>query len=145
MNPTPQAPASLDRHRRARELDALAGGATVDLLVVGGPTHVHSMSRPTTRQSAGDMVRKQPESLVLEPGAEGAGLREWFDSLGTVDALAAAFDTRVGGPPIFVGQASKAVDRLLRRHGADVVLPPQSFLVTKDNELAPGALDHARE
>lgn len=73
-----------------------------DLVVVGGPTHVHGMSRPASRKSAGEIARKPNSDVVLEPGAEGPGLREWFASLGSIEAYAAAFDTRVPGPPIEV-------------------------------------------
>ena len=44
-----------------------------DLLVVGGPTHVHGMSQRRSRAAAVD--RKPGSPLTLEPEAEGAGLR----------------------------------------------------------------------
>jgi hypothetical protein len=114
------------------------------LVVVGGPTHVHGMSRPSTRKAAADMAGKPENAVTLEPGAEGVGLREWFASLGAVAASAAAFDTRAKAPSIFTGRASKRINRLLRRHGARPVAAPQSFFITKDNTIAPGELDRAR-
>jgi hypothetical protein len=114
------------------------------LVVVGGPTHVHGMSRPSTRKAAADMAGKPESAVTLEPGAEGPGLREWFTSLGAVAACAAAFDTRGRAPSIFTGRASKRIHRLLRRHGARTVAAPQSFFVTKDNTIAPEELDRAR-
>ena len=43
---------------------------TADLLVVGGPTHVHGMSRPSTRKAAVEALAKN-EALELDPEAEG--------------------------------------------------------------------------
>jgi menaquinone-dependent protoporphyrinogen IX oxidase len=115
-----------------------------DLVVVGGPTHMHGMSRPASRKSAGEIARKPASGVALEPGAEGRGLREWFDHLGTIEGYAAAFDTRVYGLSILTGRASKRIHRLLRRHGARQVSPPESFFVMKNNALAPGEIDRAR-
>jgi hypothetical protein len=115
-------------------VDALDG---LDLLVVGGPTHVHGMSRDRTRKAAVDAAATD-ESLDVEPGAEGDGIREWLailpDSL-PLAVHAAAFDTRIDAPAFLTGRASKAIDRALRRHGFDVIAEPESFLVTKHNEL----------
>jgi hypothetical protein len=115
-----------------------------DLVVVGGPTHIHGMSRPSSRKSAGEIARKPDSDVVLEPGAEGPGLREWFASLDSIDAYAAAFDTRIPGPPILMGQASKRIYRLLNQHGARRVFGRQSFLVTKNNTLKPAEIERAR-
>jgi multimeric flavodoxin WrbA len=116
-----------------------------DLIVVGGPTHVHSMSRPATRKSAIDEAGKAGSRLVLEPGADGPGVRDWLASLGQLSGAAAAFDTRMNGPVVFTGQASKGISSLLRRHGLTVVAGPESFLVTKGNELHQGQAARARE
>src|SRR4051794_16604012 len=63
--------------------------ASVDLLVVGGPTHVHGLSRESTRRAAIDDAK--PE-LEIDPDAAGDGLREWFDGSAPVEQWAAAFD-----------------------------------------------------
>lgn len=115
-----------------------------DLVVVGGPTHAHGMSRAGTRQSAAQAADKPGSRLTLDPGAEGPGLRDWFDGLGRVNGTAAAFDTRLGGPAILTGQASKGIARLLRQHGLTLAAGPESFLVTKDNRLRPGEENRAR-
>ena len=115
---------------------ALVDGA--DLLVVGGPTHAHSMSRESTRQSAVEMAAKPDSGLTLDEDAEGDGLREWFEATGRSGTAAAAFDTRISMAPILTGRASKAITKQLRHHGYDVVVEPESFLVTKDNHLEPG-------
>jgi hypothetical protein len=112
--------------------------AIADLLIVGGPTHVRGMSRPTSRKAAREAASKPDSTLTLESGADGPGLREWFASLGTLSCQAAAFDTRVDVPAIFAGRAAPHIGRLLRRHGAHLIAPPQSFLVDKQNHLRGG-------
>jgi hypothetical protein len=67
--------------------------ADAGLVVVGGPTHVHGMSRAATRRAAGEAAAKPDSDVTLEPGALGLGLREWFGSLGRYPVKAAAFDT----------------------------------------------------
>ncbi len=109
--------------------------ADADLVVVGGPTHVHGMSRTVTRKAAVEAADKPAGGLTVEPDALGPGLREWFGSLGRHPVKAAAFDTRMLGPALLTGRASKGVDRLLRAHGFDVVAEPESFLVTKQDRL----------
>ena len=119
--------------------------AGADLVVVGGPTHIHGMSRASTRKAAVEAADKPDSGLKMEPDALGQGLREWFDSIGHYPARAAAFDTRMQGPAAFTGRASKRVDRLLRAHGFDVVMEPESFLVTKQNQLMAHESARARE
>ncbi len=41
----------------------------VDLVVVGGPTHAHGVSRPSTRKSASEQAENDPD-LDLEPDAD---------------------------------------------------------------------------
>jgi hypothetical protein len=119
--------------------------ADADLVVVGGPTHLHGMSRNSTRKAAVEAASKPISTLQVEPDALGPGLREWFGSLGRYPAKAAAFDTRLRGPAALTGRASKQVNRLLHAHGFDVAAQPESFLVTKQDRLAPDEFDRARE
>jgi menaquinone-dependent protoporphyrinogen IX oxidase len=121
--------------------EALAG---VDLLVVGGPTHVHGMTRPSTRKAAVDAAEKPDANLVLDPDAEGEGLREWFDEAGALPHAAAAFDTRADASAIVTGRASKGIAKRLHKHGCALVLEPESFLVTKENHLLDHETEHAR-
>lgn len=127
---------------------AQASPATVDgadLVVVGGPTHAHGMSRAATRKAAVEAANKPASPLKIEPGAQGPGLREWLASLAGSRAKAAAFDTRVSAPAAFTGRASKGIARLLRAHGFDVVAEPESFLVTKQDRLAPEETTRAHD
>jgi hypothetical protein len=121
--------------------DALDG---VDLLVVGGPTHVHGMTRASTRKAAADAAAKPEADLVLDPDAEGEGLREWFDEAGALPHAAAAFDTRIDASAMVTGRASKGIAKRLHRHGCALVLEPESFLVTKQNHLLDHESEHAR-
>ena len=115
-----------------------------DLVVVGGPTHVRSMSRPSTRKGAPGYAKKHGGGLALEPGADDApGVREWIDHLGQHTNFAAAFDTRVKGPAALTGSACKAINRGLARHGMAVVAPPESFLIDKNGSLLPGEVARA--
>lgn len=117
---------------------------SADLVVVGGPTHVHGMSRESTRHAAVEATEKPGNELELDPDAEGEGLRDWFDALDALHVRAAAFDTRATGPAALTGRASKGIARKLRHLGASVVAEPMSFLVTKQNQLAPDQEQDAR-
>ena len=87
-----------------------------DLLVVGGPTHVHGMSRPSTRKAAVEALAKN-EALELDPDAEGAGLRDWVPNLSRRHGRAAAFDTRLHAPPVVTG-AHRGASRVSSRSAA---------------------------
>jgi Flavodoxin len=117
-----------------------------DLVVVGAPTHVHGMPRASTMQGAAKQAEEAGGGRALEPDALKDGLREWFASVKTNrgHGLAAAFDTRMQGPEVFTGRASKGISRELRRQGYELIAPPESYLVTKANELCPGERDRAR-
>lgn len=121
---------------------ALLAGA--DLVVAGGPTHAHGMSRAATRKAAAEAAAKPVSPLRLEPGAPGPGLRDWFSTLGNYPVMAAAFDTRMHGPALLTGRASAAITRQLRAHGFEVVAQPESFLVTRRDRLYPEEAARAR-
>jgi hypothetical protein len=125
-----------------------ADGSTtqgMDLVVVGGPTHVHGLSRPSTRHAAVEAADKPDSDLDVEPDAEGPGLREWFDGLEKTAGKAAAFDTRIDAPAALTGRASKGIAHRLRRKGFTVITDPRSFLVTKESHLEPDEEAAARE
>jgi hypothetical protein len=111
--------------------------ADAELLVVGGPTHVHGMSSQRSREGARDMADKD-DDLHLDPDAEGPGLRDWFDALtSATGGRAAAFDTRVHATVLLTGQASKGIAKRLRGHGYELVVEPESFFVDKEHHLEP--------
>jgi menaquinone-dependent protoporphyrinogen IX oxidase len=109
-----------------------------DLVVAGGPTHIHGMSGARSRAGAAEMAHKDGSLLTLDPSAEGQGLRDWLTGLGQIHTRGAAFDTRLVGAPVLTGRASKTIAKLLERHGISLLAPAESFLVTKDNQLRPG-------
>jgi hypothetical protein len=116
-----------------------------DLLVVGGPTHFHSMTRRRTRKWAAAIAQKASNDLALDRDAHGAGVRDWLMSLGHGHRKVAAFDTRFTGPAVLRGRASKAISGKLRRRGFEVVAKPESLLVTLKNHLEPGEEARAQE
>ena len=122
--------------------EALQGA---DLVLIGGPTHIHGMSWAATRQSG----LAEPSVSGRHPaGADvpGPGLRNWFHGVGRCDGVsAAAFDTRLEGPEVITGRASLGISRRLRHHGFNEVAGPRSFIVEKDNVLREGETDRARE
>ncbi|MFN8186672.1 MAG: flavodoxin domain-containing protein [Gaiellales bacterium] len=117
--------------------------AGVDLLVVGGPTHVHGLSSNLSRKGAADGARKKGHP---EPDVHGPALRTWFDGLEKApDGRAAAFDTRAGGPKLLTGSAAGGISRRLRHHGYEVV-GEESFVVEDmEGPLRHGELERARE
>jgi hypothetical protein len=111
----------------------------VDLLVVGGPTHVHGMSRSSTRKTAAEDEQNTFAEPTLAPG-----LREWIGELPPGGGrLAAAFDTRIDKPAILTGSAAKGIGRRLERRGFTLAVEPESFIVSTDNRLSDGKLEHA--
>ncbi len=90
-----------------------------DLVVIGGPTEAHGMTPP---------------------------LKEFFDRL-EPDALAgmaaAGFDTRLRWPIWLSGSAAEGIVDLLNRRNARVVVPAESFLVTRKPVLEDGELERA--
>jgi len=118
--------------------------AAADLVVVGGPTHVHGMTTERSRTSAVDIAAKPESGLTMDPDAAGEGLRDWFKrqhaEMGT---LAAAFDTRIDVSPVLSGRASRGIAHRLEQRGFALVVPPESFLVDKQSHLVDGEADRA--
>ena len=134
--------------------------AAADLLVVGGPTHMHGMSSPSSRRLAADTARKEGSELTMDPDADGPGVRGWLNGLGSQgmpgrlgrldrrgsghDTLAGAFDTRFDGVPLLTGRASRGISRLLARHGYRLFAASESFVVSKQTTLLDGEAARAR-
>lgn len=118
--------------------------AEFDLVVVGAPTHVHGMSRASTRHAADDAAAASGGDLVMEPDSTSEGVREWLATLSGMTGQAAAFDTRLDAAPLLTGRASKGIAKMLRAVGFELVAPPESFLVDKDTHLLAGEEHRAR-
>ena len=118
-----------------------------DLLVVGGPTHMHGMTTSMSRKAAAEAVKEdQEEHAALEPhAADGPGLREWLAGREGEGKRAAAFDTRIEKSAVITGAACRGIAKRLRKRGFDVVADPESFFV-EDSEgpLAEGEAERAK-
>lgn len=118
-------------------------GQDVELLVVGGPTHVHGMSSTATRRSAAE---RATTPLV----SQRQGIREWLDHAHTThfEIPAAAFDTRIKMAEILSGSAAKGYVKGLRSAGFRVATKPHSFLIDtkapQEDALLPSELEAAR-
>ena len=84
----------------------------------------------------------------MDPDADGpgyaAGSKGSAASAWDTNTLAAAFDTRFSGVPLFTGRASRGISRLLAGHGYRMFAAPESFLVSKQNTLRDGEAARAR-
>ncbi len=118
--------------------------AEADLLVVGGPTHMHGLSTAPSRQLAAKAAAKPDSGLSLDQDASGPGLRDWLSGLADGHALAAAFDTRLAGIPVLTGRASRGISRLLKRRGYLLIAAPESFVVSQLSTLVDGESSRAR-
>jgi flavodoxin len=119
------------------DVDPATAGET-DLLVVGGPTHAHGMSRDATRKVAVDDAKNTYDEPTVAPG-----LRDWLDGLPDgAGRTAVAFDTRIHGPAFVTGSAARGIAKREERHGYTVTRL-ESFFVTKENELADGEAERA--
>jgi flavodoxin len=92
----------------------------VDLVVIGGPTEAHGVTAAIT------------EAM------------DRFASGSLAGRLAAAFDTRVRWPLWLSGSAGSKIADRLHQAGAIVVMPQESFFVTRKPELEDGELGRAR-
>jgi flavodoxin-like protein len=111
----------------------------IDLLVVGGPTHVHGLSSRRSRQGALDQGAQ---------GEVGIGIRGWIDALpnGADGPRVAAFDTRAHKPALLVGSAATGISRRLRQHGYTLAAEPESFFVEgTSGPLEEGEVERAWE
>jgi hypothetical protein len=120
-----------------------------DLLVVGGPTHILTMTTRRTREmglrSAHDEVMANSVSGGDPDSATAPGVREWLKALPVAPAgnQAAAFDTRLGS--LLAGGAARSIYRRLRDSGYQMVAEPKGFIVVDGRgPLRPGEESRAR-
>lgn len=126
----------------AEVADAPTDVTDVHLLVLGGPTHAFSMSRPTTRHDA------------VEQGAPAAnverGIREWLDTVSGTDGVpgveVATFDTRVAKARHLPGSAAKKAAKKVRHRRLGHLIDTESFYVEDvAGPLLEGELARARD
>jgi hypothetical protein len=123
-------------------VDELAG--EIDTLVIGGPTHAHSLSRPESRAEAVAWARNEQKNLQLDDDWSEHGIREWLAHTPSPARRFAAFDTRVDMPRIFTGSAAAAIDRRLTKARCERLADPMSFLVDRASRLVDGEIQRAR-
>ena len=116
----------------------------VDVLVVGGPTHMHGLTSSLSRRLA--VQAGEEDGVEIEPGARNQrGLRQWLAERSGEGRKAAAFDTRLDRSPALTGVAARGIARRLHGGGYELVAKPESFLVEDaEGPLAPGELERAR-
>ncbi len=118
---------------------------SVDLLVLGGPTHAWSMSRNKTRDDA----RSQAENKGIQPVSKGTGIRELIDQLHQDQhrPVVTAFDTAVGKRWwLPTGSAAGSALKRLRNAGFECVADGQQFRVAgTEGPLVEGELERARQ
>jgi flavodoxin len=121
-----------------------AGVPAADLLVVGGPTHMHGLASSRSRQAAADAGHEDGTHVEAEAVAE-PGLRSWLRDLpDSPGAPAASFDTRIDRSAWVTGMASRGIAKRLGHHGYEIV-GTESFLVKEsEGPLEEGELERAR-
>jgi hypothetical protein len=104
--------------------------AGIDLLVVGGPTHAWSMSRPQTRGDARGRALAHGQEPISH-ASSATGIREWLAALPAVTGgpVAAAFDTVIKTRWFPTGSAAKAAAAMLKRRGYVLTARPRHFYV----------------
>jgi hypothetical protein len=109
----------------------------VDLIVVGGPTHAFSLSRPATRAQALEQGARH--------GRKDLGLREWLAHLrkGPHCELVAAFDTRVEKARWLPGSAARKAAKVARGLGYAPAGKESFYVVDTSGPMVPGELDRA--
>jgi len=118
--------------------------AEADLIVVGGPTHLHGMSSKKTRLAAVDTAAEDP-TLELDDDVGGPGLREWFKDLPNGDGrFGVAFDTRIDKAEFISGSAARGIARRLRHHGYQELLEHESFVLDGNGPVSEFEAERAR-
>ncbi len=125
--------------------DAGSAADGADLLVVGGPTHMHGMATSHSRRMAVEAAKEDGHGAVEPGAAEDPGLRRWISDLPHVDGVrAAAFDTRLDRSAALTGAAARGIARRLHRRGYEVI-GRESFLVQDaEGPLEEGERERAR-
>jgi len=117
-----------------------------DLLVVGGPTHMHGMTTSLSRKMAVEGAKEDGHAPVEPGAAEEPGLRAWLAQRAGDGRRAAAFDTRIDRSAALVGSAARGIAKRLRHQGYELAAGHESFFVADaEGPLAEGELDRARE
>jgi len=117
----------------------------VDLLVAGGPTHIHGMTTSLSRQMTIKGAEEDGHGQIEPDAIDAPGLRQWLRDLPHRRGLvAAAFDTRIDRSAAVTGSAARGVAKRLRHRGYDVEWTESFFVDDAEGPLADGELERAR-
>jgi menaquinone-dependent protoporphyrinogen IX oxidase len=127
---------------------AAAPSSTADygLLVVGAPTHAHTLPQASSRREAAAWSADPSKALTLDVSAHSIGVREWLKSLEIADPAprVAAFSTRVDIARILAGDAAESIAKRFRSRGIRHI-EQECFLVSASSKLLEGELLRAGE
>jgi hypothetical protein len=126
--------------------DAPSDLENFDLVVVGAPTHAHTLPQPSSRAEAVTWAKDPGKDLDIEVGAQAPGVREWIERIHVTEPMPriVAFSTRADFPLIFAGDAAAAIKRRLHKLDVDVDAH-EDFLVDFKSRLLNGEQQRARE
>jgi hypothetical protein len=116
---------------------------TADLLVLGGPTHAHSISNAATRIEARHWSEDPGKQLTLETDPSTPGLREWLEAAQPSARRFAAFSTRADLAELLSGSAAHSIRRRLHKKGWSVFSPDESFIVPVSGNVVEEQLQRA--
>jgi len=116
-----------------------------ELVVVGGPTHMHGLTTARSRRMGAAAAHPERGTHVEAGATNELGLRRWLHEVSGAERVrAAAFDTRLHSSKLMTGSAARAIARRMRRRGFDM-LGTRSFLVSDgEGPLDEGELERAR-
>lgn len=125
---------------------APASTAGFDLVVVGAPTHAHTLPQASSRVEAAAWAADPNRSLELEPSAHLPGVREWLKAVTVPESAphAAAFATRVDIARILAGNAAVSIVKRLRARGIHFA-EQECFLVSTSSHLLDGERTRAEK
>ena len=112
---------------------------SVELLVVGAPTHAFSLSRPKTRTEAVRQGAEESKAAI--------GMREWLETVRPpMDQLVhvAVYDTRATKVRRLPAAAGPSAARLAKRRFSEVDRPVAFLVDDLQGPLVEGEIDRAR-
>jgi len=117
----------------------------VDLLIAGGPTHIHGMTTSLSRHMTIRGAQEDGHGEIDPDAVDAPGLRQWLRDLPhRPGGVAAAFDTRIDRSAAVTGTAARGVAKRLRHHGYEVGWTESFFVDDAEGPLADGELERAR-
>jgi menaquinone-dependent protoporphyrinogen IX oxidase len=141
---------SLESTGASVTLAAAADAPTVitgyELVVVGAPTHAHTLPQAASRSQGAAWGDDPERALTLEVSATKSGVREWLERVEFAERVPrfVAFSTRVDIARIFAGDAAAGIARRLHRRHVEVEAH-EDFLVDRDSHLLVGETQRAAD